>query len=171
MPTNNNGMQEEGTCGQNLCQRSQSHFSTKRWHQSKSTRKTVATQRKINGFESANSALEIAENMTSILEEHIGSNEEKTKAEHLLQMATLRGGEDLPESEMAHMQKQIQTPTTALTTLTHKTADNSSNNSSRGEVYTGGCSGYSTNEVGESNKENDRHRNHKNREQDVGKVW
>ena len=49
---------------------------------------------KRNGFESANSALEIANQMKSILKEHIGSNEEMTKAEHLLQMSTMQSAKD-----------------------------------------------------------------------------
>ena len=44
---------------------------------------------KRNGFESANSALEIADQMKSILKEHMGSAGEKTKAEHLLQISTM----------------------------------------------------------------------------------
>ena len=39
---------------------------------------------KRNGFGSINSALKIAEKMREILQEHIGSNEEETKAEHLI---------------------------------------------------------------------------------------
>ena len=49
---------------------------------------------KRNGSESANSALEIADQMKSILKEHMGSAGEKTKAKHLLQMSTMQSAKD-----------------------------------------------------------------------------
>ena len=64
---------------------------------------------KRNGFESANSALEIADQMKSILKEHMGSNAEKTNAEHLLQMSMMQTAKDHQEAEMAIMSKEIST--------------------------------------------------------------
>ena len=58
---------------------------------------------KKNSFESANSALEIAEKTKSILKEHIGFNKEKLKAERLLQMSTLRTAKDRQDSGMTDM--------------------------------------------------------------------
>ena len=87
---------------------------------------------KKNGFESANAAVEIADKMKEILQEHIGSNEEKSNAKHLIQMSTLRSAKDLQDSEMSNMQKEISTLTRALTTLTHKMMDRSSKHGSGG---------------------------------------
>ena len=71
-----------------------------------------------NGFESANSALEIADQMKTILKEHMGSAGEKTKADHALQMTTMQSAKDRQDNEMADMRKEISTLTRALTTLT-----------------------------------------------------
>ena len=80
---------------------------------------------KRNGSESANLALEIAEKMKGILQEHIRSNEETTKAEHFLQ-STLRTAKDRQDPKMSEMRREISTLTRALTTLSHKMVDRSS---------------------------------------------
>ena len=64
---------------------------------------------KQNGFESANSALKIADQMKAILKEHIGPAGEKTKAEHLLQMSTMQSEKDHQEAEITSMRKEVQT--------------------------------------------------------------
>ena len=81
---------------------------------------------KRNGFESANSALEIANQMKSIFKEHMGTSGEKTKAEHLLQMSTMQSAKDRQDRKIANMRKEISTLTRALTNLTHKMVEKSS---------------------------------------------
>ena len=49
---------------------------------------------KKNGFEGANAAVKIADKMKEILQDHIGSTVEKSKAGHLLQISTLRSAKD-----------------------------------------------------------------------------
>ena len=110
---------------------------------------------KKNGFESANSAVEIADQMKSILKEHMGSASEKTKAKHLLQMSSMQSAKDRQESEIAGMQKEIRTLTRALTTLTHKMMEKSSR---RGDFESDGR--YETEE---SEKENTRRHNNRSR--------
>ena len=108
---------------------------------------------KRNGFDSANSALEIADQMKSILKEHMSSNGEEAKAEHALQMATMQSAKDRQENEMAVMRKEISTLTRALTTLTHKMVEKKSSTrggGKRGEDHESD-GGYETDE---SEKEN-----------------
>ena len=66
---------------------------------------------KKDSFESANSALQVSDQMKLILKEHMGSNEEKTKAKHLLQMSTMLAAKDCQDFEMSDMQKEISTLT------------------------------------------------------------
>ena len=68
--------------------------------------KNSGISEKRNGFKSANLALKIADKMKEIFQEHIGSNEEKTTAEHLLHVSTLRTAKDRQDSEISDMQKE-----------------------------------------------------------------
>ena len=107
---------------------------------------------KRNGFESANSALEIADQMKSILKEHMGSAGEKTKAEHPLQMSTMQPTKVRQEAEMTSMRKEISTLTQVLTTLTLKMVAKSSRR--------GGGGGNKTDKI---KKDNTTHRNNRAR--------
>ena len=67
---------------------------------------------KRNGFESANSAPEIVDQMKSIQKEHmLGSASEKTIAEHLLQMSSMQSAKYHQEAEMDNIRKDISTLT------------------------------------------------------------
>ena len=113
-----------------------------------------------NGFERANAAAEIADKMKEILQEHIGLTEEKSKAEQLLQVSTLRKSKDCQDSEMKDTRSRIRTLTRALATLTHRMVDSSSEDRWGGYRIGGG---YTTDEDGNSDKENNHRTNTRGR--------
>ena len=61
---------------------------------------------KSNGLKSANAAVKIVDSLKELLQEHMGSNEDdlkKSKAEHLLQVSTLRTANHCQDAKMKDM--------------------------------------------------------------------
>ena len=81
---------------------------------------------KKNEFKSANVSIKIAESPKCILQDQMGSKDEElkqSKAEHLLQMSTLRTANHRQDTELKDMELEIRTLTQALTTLNNDMAD------------------------------------------------